>query len=176
MGLEEHRAAAPARIAIFGITFSDTRQESDDTSGAALRAAFAAAGHAIVGWRIVREDESEMRRALDAALGLPGCDVLVLTGGTGVAPRDRAYDVLATLYERPLPGFGELFRSLSFAEIGSAALLSRASAGVARGKLVFSIPGSRAAVRLALDRLILPEIGHLVGELRRGADTRETQH
>jgi molybdenum cofactor biosynthesis protein B len=173
MGLDEHRAAAPTGIAIFAITLSDTREEADDAGGAALRAAFTGAGHVVLGWRIVREDEAAMRAALDAALALAGCDVLVLTGGTGIAPRDRAYDVLATVYDRPLPGFGELFRSLSFAEIGSAALLSRASAGVARGKLVFSIPGSRGAVRLALERLILPEIGHLVGELRRDPGTRE---
>jgi molybdenum cofactor biosynthesis protein B len=175
MGLEEHRAAAPPRVTAFVLTLSDTRGEADDTSGAAIRSALEAAGHRVAGRRIVREDEDVLRRTLDELLGLEGCDVLVLNGGTGIAPRDRAYDVLASVYERPLPGFGELFRSLSYAEIGSAALLSRASAGVARGKLVLSIPGSGAAVRLALDRLILPEIGHLVGELRRGAGTRETR-
>ncbi len=97
----------------------------------------------------------------------PIADALLVTGGTGVGPHDLAFTVLAHLYESTIPGFGELFRMLSYQEIGSAALLSRASAGIAHGKVIFSVPGSRGAVRLALDRLILPELAHLAGELRR---------
>jgi molybdenum cofactor biosynthesis protein B len=135
-----------------------------------LRAALAGAGHIVSGPRIVREDPEALRRELQALVRTPNVDVVVITGGTGIAPRDRAYDVLSELYIRELPGFGELFRALSYAEIGSAALLSRASAGVVGDTLVFSVPGSRAAVELALEKLILPELGHLVGELRRGSE------
>ena len=173
MGQDEHRAAAPERVSVYVVTLSDTRGVAEDTSGESIRAALEAAGHRVAGRRIVREDAEVVRRELDAVLGLPDYDVLVVNGGTGIAPRDLAYDVLSRLYERPVPGFGELFRSLSYAEIGSAAMLSRASAGVVRGKLVFSIPGSRGAVRLALERLILPELGHMVGELGRPAAREE---
>jgi molybdenum cofactor biosynthesis protein B len=164
---EEHRAAGPRQASIFILTLSDTRDAESDTSGGAIRAALEGAGHAIAGYRILREDPDRLGREIESVLGVPGYDVLIMNGGTGLAPRDLAHDTLAHLYERPLPGFGELFRSLSYAEIGSAAMLSRASAGVARGKLVFSIPGSRGAVRLALEKLILPELGHLLGEMRR---------
>jgi molybdenum cofactor biosynthesis protein B len=167
---EEHRAAGPRQASVFVLTLSDTRDAATDTSGAAIRAALEGAGHVIAGQRILREDPERLERDLESVLLTPGYDVLIVNGGTGIAPRDLAFDTLARLYERTLPGFGELFRSLSYAEIGSAAMLSRASAGVARGKLVFSIPGSRGAVRLALEKLILPELGHLLGELRRSRD------
>ncbi len=94
-------------------------------------------------------------------------DGVIVNGGTGISPRDRTFEALSGLIERPLPGFGELFRMLSFEEVGSAAMLSRAAAGVARGKLLFSLPGSTPAVTLALEKLILPELGHLLGELRK---------
>jgi molybdenum cofactor biosynthesis protein B len=165
MGQEEHRAAAPPSISVYIVTLSDTRDESNDTSGAAIRNALQAAGHRLAGWRILREDAASLRHQIDEILRAQGFDALIVNGGTGIAPRDIAFDVLSSVYERHVPGFGELFRSLSYAEIGSAAMLSRASAGVAHGKLVFSIPGSTGAVHLALDRLILPELGHMVAEL-----------
>jgi molybdenum cofactor biosynthesis protein B len=112
----------------------------------------------------VKDDAAAIGAALDAALARPDCAAVLLTGGTGIAPRDVTPEAVAPRLERSLPGFGELFRQLSYAEIGSAALVSRALAGIARGKPVFALPGSRAAIRLALERLILPEIGHLVGE------------
>ena len=170
MGLEQHRSAAPRRVSVYVVTLSDTRDASADTSGQLIREALQAAGHPVAGSRILREDAPTLENGLAEILAQPGIDVVIVNGGTGIAPRDRAPDVLARLYDRAIPGFGELFRALSHAEIGSAALLSRASAGIARGKIVFSVPGSRAAVRLALDRLILPELGHLVGELRRPAE------
>ena len=170
MGLEQHRADAPRRVSAYVVTLSDTRDASRDASGALIREALQAAGHRVAGAVILREDREPLVRALGEILGRDDFDVLIVTGGTGIAPRDHAYDVLAKLYDRRIPGFGELFRALSYAEIGSAAMLSRASAGVAQGKLVLSIPGSRGAVRLALDKLILPELGHLVGELRRPAE------
>src|SRR5262245_46935680 len=175
MGESEHRAVAPQRITAYVVTLSDTRDETTDTSGRMLRDALASAGHEVAGGRILREDPATLDRDLRAVLAQPGIDVVIVNGGTGIAPRDSAYDVLARLYDRPIPGFGELFRALSFDEIGSAALLSRASAGIASGKLVFSVPGSRGAVRLALERLILPEVTHMVGELRRDARSRSPE-
>jgi molybdenum cofactor biosynthesis protein B len=151
------------------ITVSDTRDATSDTSGETLRTGLAAAGHAVHGPVILRENPHTLPEQLARTITGAATDAVVIHGGTGIAPRDRTPDVLAGLYERTLPGFGELFRALSYAEIGSAALLTRASAGIVAGKLVFSLPGSRHAVQLALDRLIVPELGHLVGELRRPA-------
>jgi molybdenum cofactor biosynthesis protein B len=151
------------------VTLSDTRDASTDTSGALIRAALEAAGHAALGPRILREEPARLEAELRAVVETPGVDAVIVSGGTGIAPRDSAYDVLQRLYARELPGFGELFRALSFAEIGAAAMLSRASAGVVGDRIVFSLPGSRGAVELALSKLVLPEIAHCVGELRRGA-------
>jgi molybdopterin adenylyltransferase len=146
------------------ITVSDTRSLADDTGGALIVELLEAAGHRVALRELVKDDASEIRAALERALASPDCRAVILTGGTGVAPRDVTPEAIEGSLARPLPGFGELFRQLSFAEIGSAAMLSRAVGGLARGKPVFALPGSRAAVRLALERLILPELGHLVGE------------
>jgi molybdenum cofactor biosynthesis protein B len=167
MSESAHRSRAPQRIVVLVVTLSDTRDVATDASGATLRELLAAAGHDVLGPRILREDPAHLRHELEGAITQTACDAVVITGGTGVAPRDLAPEILESLYERTLPGFGEFFRALSFAEIGSAALLSRASAGIIAGKPVFSVPGSRSAVRLAAERLIVPELGHLVGELRR---------
>jgi molybdenum cofactor biosynthesis protein B len=166
LGLREHRSRAPKSARVFVVTLSDTRDASNDQSGDTIRDALTKDGHVVVGRSILREDPDRLAEGFDALLLRDDIDAIVVSGGTGIAPRDRAYDLLARRYERVLPGFGELFRALSYAEIGSAAMASRASAGVSSGKLVFSLPGSRAAVRLALDKLILPELGHLVGEMR----------
>ena len=112
----------------------------------------------------MREDPPVIRAALEAALAGPA-QAIILNGGTGIAPRDSTPEIVGALLEREMPGFGELFRQLSFHEIGAAAMLSRALAGVARGKLLFALPGSEAACRLALEQLILPELGHMAGEL-----------
>ncbi len=145
----------------------DTRTLADDTGGALVCELLAGAGHRVALREIVKDDALAIRAALERGLASPDCDAVLLTGGTGVAPRDVTPEAVEPLLERPLPGFGELFRQLSFGEIGAAALLSRALAGLARGKPVFAMPGSRAAVRLALERLILPELGHLAGEARK---------
>jgi molybdenum cofactor biosynthesis protein B len=163
----DHRAAAPRSIDVFVVTLSDTRSEDTDTSGRAIRNALEAAGHRVAGHRILREDPATLEGELRALVQGTAAAAVIVTGGTGIGPHDLAFDVLARLYERTLPGFGELFRWLSFAEIGSAAIASRASAGVVGNCVLFSIPGSTGAVRLALDRLILPELAHLAGELRR---------
>jgi molybdenum cofactor biosynthesis protein B len=168
MGHEEHRHEAPRSVRVFVVTASDTRSEAEDESGAFLRAAAAAAGHAVAGYRIVPDDPEAIRAALEEA-ARAGADAIVVNGGTGIAGRDRTYEAVAALLEKRLDGFGELFRMLSYAEIGSAAMLSRAVAGVWGGRAVFSVPGSRAAVRLAWEKLLGPELGHVVRELRKDA-------
>ena len=167
MGQHEHHAAAPRTVTVAVVTLSDSRSPADDRTGDTIVALLEAAGHSGAGRELVREDPPAIRAALEAALAGPA-QAVILNGGTGIAPRDSTPEIVAPLLECELPGFGELFRQLSFREIGAAAMLSRALAGVARGKLLFALPGSKAACRLALERLILPELGHLVGELRKG--------
>ena len=167
MGQHEHHAAAPRTVTVAVVTLSDSRSPADDRTGDTIVALLEAAGHSVAGRELVREDPPAIRAALEAALVGPA-QAVILNGGTGIAPRDSTPEIVAPLLECELPGFGELFRQLSFREIGAAAMLSRALAGVARGKLLFALPGSKAACRLALERLILPELGHLVGELRKG--------
>ena len=150
------------------VTASDSRGEAEDTSGAYLKSALAAAGHVLAGYRIVRDEPSEVRSALDAAAAA-GAEAVIVNGGTGISGRDRTYEAVAGLLEKRLDGFGELFRMLSFQEIGSAAMLSRAVAGAWQGRAVFSVPGSTAAVRLAWEKLIGPELGHVAFELAKHA-------
>ncbi len=164
MGHEEHRAAGPRAVRLYLVTASDSRGEAEDASGAFLREAAARAGHAVAGYRIVKDDPEAIRAAL-AEAAAAGAQAVIVNGGTGIARRDRTYEAVAGLLEKRLDGFGELFRMLSFQEIGSAAMMSRAVAGVWQGRVVFSVPGSRAAVRLAWERLIAPELPHLVHEL-----------
>ena len=166
MGHHEHRQEAPPSVRVFVVTASDTRGEAEDASGRFLREAATAAGHAVVLYRIARDEPAPLRAALAEALAA-GAEVVVVNGGTGIAARDRTYEAVAGLLEKRLDGFGELFRALSYAEIGSAAMLSRAVAGTWRGCAIFSVPGSTAAARLAWERLIAPEVGHLVRELRK---------
>jgi molybdenum cofactor biosynthesis protein B len=168
MAHEEHRREGPARVRIFVVTASDTRSEAEDGSGAWLRAAATAAGHDVVGYRIVRDEPSALRQAIDAAVAADA-QAIVVNGGTGIAGRDRTFEAVAGVIEKRIDGFGELFRMLSFQEIGSAAMLSRAVAGVFGGRAIFSVPGSEPAVRLAWERLIGPELGHVVRELRKDA-------
>lgn len=168
MGHEEHRREGPRSVRVFVVTASDTRSEAEDESGAWLREAAARAGHAVVGYRIVKDEPAELRAALDEA-ARAGAEAVIVNGGTGIAARDRTYEAVAAALEKRLDGFGELFRMLSWAEIGAAAMLSRAVAGVWGGRAVFSVPGSAAAVRLAWEKLIAPELGHVVRELRKDA-------
>src|SRR5262249_31605439 len=151
-------------VATWIITVSDTRTAETDAGGALLADLLAGAGHPVVGREIARDESDAIRAALDEALAHQGVAAVLLTGGTGVAPRDVTPEAIAPRLERQIPGFGELFRALSFAEIGSAAMLSRAVAGIARGRVVVALPGSRAAIRLAMERLVLPELGHLAAE------------
>jgi molybdenum cofactor biosynthesis protein B len=154
-----------ARVAL--LTVSDTRSVEDDRSGALARRMVEAAGHQVADYRIVPDDPERIRQAVEEWLDADDCDAVVVNGGSGISTRDRTIEALGELMERKLDGFGELFRMLSFEEIGSAAMLSRAIGGIASGRVVFAMPGSAAAVRLAMDRLILPELGHLLAELRK---------
>lgn len=162
-----HRADAPAGLRCFVLTISDTRTDATDTSGAAIVSMLTAAGHTIAGRRIVKDDPAAIRGTVSDAVASGDHDAVITTGGTGISMRDGTYEALSSLFDRRLDGFGELFRALSYQEIGSAAMLSRATAGIAGRCAIFVLPGSENAVRLAMDTLILPEIGHVVRELRR---------
>lgn len=148
------------------ITVSDTRSPETDKSGQLIGQLLQDAGHNMGLYAIVK-DEPELIRAQMETLALRlDLDAVIFNGGTGIAPRDTTYDAIETLLEKTLPGFGELFRWLSYQEIGSRAIASRAIAGVYQKKLLFSLPGSTNAVKLAMQNLILPELGHLVNQLR----------
>ncbi|HEX5871552.1 MAG TPA: molybdenum cofactor biosynthesis protein B [Longimicrobium sp.] len=157
-----HRAAEAERgpVAVALVTVSDSRTEETDTNGTWLRGAVEAAGHHVEGYRVIRDEPEQVEAAL-RAMAFGAARVIVFNGGTGIAPRDTTYDVLVRHLEKPIPGFGELFRMLSWEQVGAAAMLSRATAGTYRGRIVFSLPGSPAAVRLAWERLIEPELKHM---------------
>jgi len=159
-----HRTGAPEKVPTAIVTVSDTRSLETDTGGALVEEMLGEAGQPISGRQIVKDEPDAIRAALAEALADDACRAIVFTGGTGVAPRDVTPDTIEPELERIVPGFGELFRMLSYEDIGSAAILSRALAGLRAGKVVFVIPGSRGAVRLAMEKLIVPELGHLAGE------------
>lgn len=146
------------------ITVSDTRSPQTDKSGQLIVQLLGAAGHAVGTYAIVKDEPAQIRAQMET-LGRSDLVVVIFNGGTGIAPRDTTYDAIESLLEKTLPGFGELFRQLSYQEIGSRAIASRAIAGVYQGKLIFSLPGSSNAVELAMQKLILPEINHLVSQL-----------
>jgi molybdenum cofactor biosynthesis protein B len=163
----EHRKTAPQVIACAVITISDTRTPETDTGGQAIVDLLLAAGHSIVERHII-QDEPEPMRALLAVLTAGGeVQAILMTGGTGLGSRDQTYETVASLITKPLPGYGELFRLLSYQEIGAAAMLSRAVGGLIGRTVVLTMPGSPAGVRLAMEKLILPELTHLVREASR---------
>jgi molybdenum cofactor biosynthesis protein B len=169
MSSEEHRRQAEEEkgsIAFAVVTVSDTRTPETDRSGQTIRQMAEAGGHRVIATRIVRDEPEEVAEALEEFSG-SGAQVIIFNGGTGVSKRDRTYDVLSRSLEKELPGFGEIFRMLSYTEVGAAAMLSRATAGTYRGCVVISVPGSTNAVRLAMEKLILPEIQHLAWEITR---------
>jgi molybdenum cofactor biosynthesis protein B len=162
MGAPDHRASAgsdPVSCAV--LTVSDSRSEATDESGPLIRRLLEEAGHRVMDCELVKNDPQRVRAAVRRFLDGAG-QCLVVTGGTGPGRRDLTVETVTPLLEKTLPGFGELFRTLSFQEIGTAAMLSRAVLGVARGKAVCCLPGSSAAVRLGVERLLLPELRHLV--------------
>lgn len=164
---ERHRERAAERgpVPVAVVTVSDSRTPETDTNGSWLRERVEAAGHTVAGYRVIRDEPEEVAEALEEMCG--AARVVLFNGGTGISPRDTTYDVLSRRLEKVLPGFGELFRMLSWEQVGAAAMLSRATAGTYRGRVVLSTPGSPAAVRLAWERLIEPELAHLAWEVAR---------
>ena len=163
----EHKAHAPVSIACYVLTVSDTRTPETDTSGHAIRSLLESAGHQVSGSAIVRDEPLQVTAAVHAQLADARTQVIITTGGTGITSRDGTFEAVDRLLEKRLDGFGELFRMLSFEEIGAAAMMTRATAGTASRKAIFVLPGSENAVRLAMMRLIIPELGHVVQQLGR---------
>jgi len=167
MSVEEHKKHAKKAVRCFVVTVSDSRSEETDDSGRLCRTLVQQAGHEVSGYRVLKDEPADV-----AALVREVCDghqacAILMNGGTGVSRRDSTFEAVDALIEKRLPGFGELFRQLSYQEIGAAAFLTRATAGLRGGVAVFAMPGSPEAVRLALEKLILPELGHVVGEAHR---------
>lgn len=168
MAYQQHISAGKkieARCAV--ITLSDTRTPATDESGKLIQSMLVDAGHMISGYLLLRDEPAALEAALTDLLARVDCDCILTNGGTGISRRDQTIDVIQRMLTRPLPGYGELFRMLSYEQIGSGAMLSRTAGGVAGEKLLFAMPGSTKAVRLAMEKLILPELGHLVAELRK---------
>jgi molybdenum cofactor biosynthesis protein B len=163
----QHRSTAPPAVSCAVITVSDTRTLETDTGGQAIVDLLTAGGHAIVGRHIIRDEPGPMRALLTELSGRPDVHAILLTGGTGLGGRDQTYETVGALITKPLPGYGELFRQLSYHEIGAAAMLSRATGGLIGRTVVLTMPGSPAGVKLAMEKLILPELAHLVREARR---------
>lgn len=161
MSQHEHKAAAPAAVHVAILTVSDTRTEATDTSGRAIRALLEEAGHHVTTSAIVPDDPDAVTAFMLDQLET-AAQAVITTGGTGITSRDSTYEAIDALLEKRLDGFGELFRMLSYHDIGPAAMMSRACAGLARGKVVIALPGSEGAVRLAMTKLVVPELRHLV--------------
>jgi len=165
MSQAEHKAVAPRSVRCFVLTVSDTRTEDTDTGGRAIVDLLLSAGHAVVGRAIVKDDPALLRNAVMLQLATSadtGPQVIITTGGTGITARDTTYEAVVELLDKRLDGFGELFRMLSYEQIGAAAMMSRACAGLVGQRIIVSLPGAEAAVRLAMEKLVLPELGHLV--------------
>ena len=164
-GTTAHRAAAPDAVRCAVLTISDTRAEDTDTSGGVIRDMLRLTGHKVMDYQIVPDDPELIQRMLAEWIAKEDIQAVLTNGGTGISARDTTYDAIAALLEKRIDGFGELFRMLSWQEVGAAAMLSRAVAGVAGNTLVVAMPGSTNAVRLAMTKLIVPELGHLVYEI-----------
>jgi molybdenum cofactor biosynthesis protein B len=163
----EHKASAPRSLGCWVLTISDTKTEETDTSGALIRDLLSAAGHRVVGSTIVRDEPVDVQRVVRAACADPAVQAVILTGGTGITSRDSTFEAVEALLDKRLPGFGELFRMLSYQDVGAAAMLSRAQMGIHARRIVVSLPGSPNACRLALEKLLIPELPHLVREVSR---------
>lgn len=170
----EHRADAPKALNLAVLTVSDTRTVETDTSGALIVSMAEGHGHRIVERRIVPDEPDRMTPLLREFASREELHAILVTGGTGISPRDQTYETVSALITKPLPGYGELFRMLSYAEIGPACILSRAVGGLMGDVVILVMPGSRAAVELAMSKIILPELPHLVREARRTASRSGT--
>jgi len=164
---QEHKAHAPASVGCFVLTISDSKTPETDTSGALIRELVSAAGHRVTGHAIVKDEPDQVAAVIRSGCAAPSVEAFILTGGTGITSRNSTYEAIEALLDKRLAGFGELFRMLSYEEIGAAAMLSRAQGGVVQGRVLFSLPGSPNACRLALEKLIIPELPHLIREVRR---------
>ena len=160
-----HRAEAPDSVRCAVLTVSDTRTLDTETSGRTIAELLVEAGHTVSDRRVVKDSPDDVYEAVTKAIINARVRAVITTGGTGLARRDSTFEALTSHFEKRIDGFGELFRMLSYQEIGAAAMLSRATAGIIRGAVVFMLPGSEAAVRLATTKLIIPELGHIVREL-----------
>ena len=167
MSVGEHKAQAPREVRCYVVTVSDTRTEETDTGGRAIVELLRASGHLVIGRSIVKDDPEAVRGTIELQLANPDVQVNITTGGTGITSRDSTYEAVSSLLDKRLDGFGELFRMLSYQQVGSAAMMSRACAGLVAGRIVAALPGSEAAVRLAMEKLLIPELGHLVREATR---------
>jgi len=167
MSVAEHHALSPSHVSCFVLTVSDSRTLDTDEGGRSIARLLTEAGHTVVDRQLVPDDPERVRQTVQDVVGRDAARIIITTGGTGIAGRDSTSEAIAGLFDKTLVGFGELFRMLSFEDIGPAAMLSRATAGVIGRTAVFVLPGSPAAVRLAMTRLILPELGHIARELTR---------
>lgn len=168
MSTEEHKRQAPNKVHCMVITVSDTRTEDTDKSGQIMHDLLQQYGHEVVAYEIVKDEPDMIKEAINSGLKNDSVSVILLNGGTGIAARDTTYETVSALLDKEMPGFGEIFRYLSYVEdIGSAAILSRAIAGTCQNKAIFSTPGSSGAVKLAMTKIIIPELGHVVRELRK---------
>ncbi len=166
MSVASHRARAPRTATCAVLTVSDTRTEDTDAGGRAIAGLLSAAGHLVAARALVRDEPTVIEAALRQWLARDDLDAVITTGGTGISARDGTVEVVERLLEKRLDGFGELFRMLSYQTIGAAAMMSRACAGLARGRILIALPGSEDAVRLAMERLVLPELTHMVQQAR----------
>ncbi len=162
MSSSEHKAAAPARVRVFVLTVSDTRTEQTDTAGRAICELIEASGHPLAGKAIEQDEPARVAELVRQQAVIGDVDAIITTGGTGLSSRDSTFEAIDALLTKRLPGFGELFRMLSYQDIGSAAIMSRACAGTIGKVVVISLPGSEKAVRLAMNKLVIPELAHLV--------------
>jgi molybdenum cofactor biosynthesis protein B len=164
---EEHKQSAPLSVRCFIVTVSDTRTDETDASGRAIADLLKGAGHQVAGRIILKDEPAIVRNTVERQLASGDVDVIICTGGTGIAARDTTFEAVDSLLEKHLPGFGELFRMLSYEQIGAAAIMSRATAGISARHIIVALPGSESAVRLAMEKLLLPELGHLVQQARK---------
>ena len=162
MSSTEHKSLGPDRVRVFVLTVSDTRTDETDTSGQAIIELLLAAGHQVAGKAIEKDEPARVAELVRQQAAIADVDAIITTGGTGLTSRDSTFEAIDALLDKRLPGFGELFRMLSYQNIGASAMLSRACAGTIGSVIVISLPGSEKAARLAMTKLVVPELGHLV--------------
>ena len=167
MSYQEHKQKAPQSVSCAVITISDSRTEEDDESGRLISQKLTENGHRVLSYAVLKDEADSIKKKIDELLSQKELQVIITNGGTGVGHRDVTVETIYPILEKKLDGFGELFRFLSYQEIGTASIMSRAIAGAVKGKIILCLPGSPGAAKLAMDKIILPEIGHMVREATR---------